>query len=199
MRLRTRPPRPGVAAIELAFVTMLFMVPLMLAIWETGRLIHVQQVVANAAREGARLAGQGFTIRTDGTQLQIKKDTGSPSVKEAVVNYLRAAGLTTLTDADVTVEFQFAPAPNTAGARTTAYVPIPGVDPAGTSWPAGSRPTEPCWGEKGQEFQVRVSVPWEKVRWTSLGLLRPANVEFTATWRILTDDAFVVNTALPRW
>ncbi|MBA4067031.1 MAG: hypothetical protein C0501_25635 [Isosphaera sp.] len=194
MRLRTRPaPRPGVAAVELAFVTLLFMVPLIIAIWEVGRLIHVQQVVANSAREGARLAGQGFTIRSDGTQIQIKTATGTPSVREAVLNYLRAAGLTTLADADVTVEFAF------QTGRATAYVPIPGVDPMGTAWPVGSMPTEPCWGEKGQVFTVRVSVPWERVRWTSLGLLRPANVEFTATWRILTDESFVVNTALPTW
>src|SRR5262249_29828836 len=56
MRLRTGPPRRGVAAIEMGFVTMLFVIPLIIGIWEVGRMIHVQQVVANAAREGARLA-----------------------------------------------------------------------------------------------------------------------------------------------
>ena len=40
---------------ELALVTMLFVVPLIFGIWEVGRLIHVQQVVSNSAREGARL------------------------------------------------------------------------------------------------------------------------------------------------
>src|SRR4051812_10693637 len=87
MRLRSHPARRrGVAAIELGFVTMLFVVPLIIGIWETGRLIYIQQVVANAAREGARLAAQGFTIKADGTIVQIHTTTGNPNVKDAVVD-----------------------------------------------------------------------------------------------------------------
>lgn len=193
MRLRSRPARRGVAAVELGFVTLLFVVPLILGIWEVGRLIHVQQVVANAAREGARLAGQGTTLKADGTQVQIKSATGSPNVKDTIVDYLRACGLTHLSASDVTVTFAF------TTPRTTAYVPLVGVDPVGTSYPVGSYPPEPCYGEKGQVFTVSVSVPWDKVRWINLGILRPANVHFTATWRMLVDDQFSVNTTLPTW
>ncbi len=193
MRLRSRPARRrGVAAIELGFVTMLFVVPLIFGIWETGRLIHVQQVVANAAREGARLAGQGFTIRSDGTQVQIKKDTGNPNVKDVVVDYLRNSGLN-VTAADVTVTFQF------TTPRTTAYIPLTGVDPPGTNYGAGSTPPEPCYGEKGEMFTVYVSVPWDKVRWINMGILRPNKVEFKVTWQMLIDESFTVNTTLPTW
>ncbi len=194
MRLRTtRPIRRGVAAVEFGFVTMLFVVPLIIGIWETGRLIQVQQIVANSAREGARLAAQGFTIKTDGTLLQIKSATGVPNVTEAVCDYLRAAGLTNLSNSDVTVTFQF------TTARTTDYSPISGVDPTGTSYPAGSIPPEPCYGEKGEIFTVFVSVPWNKVRWINMGILQPNNVQFTVTWRMLIDDAFTVNTSIPTW
>lgn len=180
MRRRAHPARRGVAAIELGFVTMLFVVPMIIGIWEVGRLIHIQQVVANSAREGARLAAQGFTIRSDGTQVQIHKDSGSPNVKDVVVDYLRASGLTNLTASDVTVTFTF------TAPKTTA----PDI---------GTIPTEPYLGEKGQPFTVFVSVPWQKVRWINLGVLSPTDVQFTVTWRMMIDEAFTVNTTLPTW
>lgn len=193
MRLRRFSPRRGVAAVEFGFVTLLFVVPMMLGIWEVGRLIHIKQVVANSAREGARLAAQGIILKSDGSVIQIRKATGNPNVKDTVVDYLRAAGLTNLTMSDVTVTFQF-----TTG-RVTNYNPIVGVDPVGTSYPAGSLPPDPCYGEKGEAFTVTVSVPWDKVRWINLGLLHPTTVDFTVTWRMLADDAFTVNTTLPTW
>lgn len=189
---RRLPRRRGVAAIEFAFVTALFMVPLILGIWEVGRMIHVQQLVSNAAREGARLAGQGYTIRADGTQIQVRTNTGNPSVRDVVVGYLRAAGLNVTRD-DVTVTFQF------TTPRITPYSPVPGVDPPGLSYGVGSFPPEPCFGEKGMHFTVTVSVPWERVRWVNLGLLQPQTIEFTAHWQMLTDEAFAVNTSLPSW
>ncbi len=180
MRRRNHPARHGVAAIELGFVTMVFVVPMIIGIWEVGRLIHVQQVVANSAREGARLAAQGFTIKADGTAVQIHKTTGSPNVKDVVCDYLKAAGLTTLQPSDVTVTFQF----------TAPRVTNPG---------AGTTPTEPYLGEKGQPFTVTVSIPWNKVRWINLGLLQPTEVKFTVTWRMMIDDVFTINETLPPW
>jgi hypothetical protein len=194
MRLPTRPTRRrGVAAIELGFVTMLFVVPLIIGIWETGRLIHVQQVVANAAREGARLAGQGIVIKADGAVTQIKSTTGNPNVKDAVVDYLRAAGLHQITASDVTMTFTF------ITPRTTPYTPIAGLEPLSVVFPPGSIPTEPCHGEKGQVFTVYVSIPWNKVRWINMGILQPDKVEFKVTWRMLVDDVFTVNETLPTW
>lgn len=188
MRRSTRPARRGVAAIELAFVFMLFVIPLMIGIWEVGRLVQVQQVVSNATREGARLSAQAYTINSASTPTQIRV----ANVKEAVYEYLYAAGLTNLQRSDVTVTFGF------ATARTTDYVPL-STDPAGTSFPAGSLPTDPCYGEKGMIFTVTVTIPWAKVRWINLGIINPTTVTFTVTWQMLTDDRFQVNTALPTW
>lgn len=185
--------RRGVASIELAFVFMFFMIPLMIGIWEVGRMVHVQQIVSNAAREGARLSAQGYTINGSGTPTQIKVNGGSNNVKQAVYDYLYSAGLTNLVESDVTVTFGY-----TTG-RGTAYVPVLGVDPVGTNWPAGSKPTDPCYGDKGQVFKVTVTVPWAKVRWINMGLLNPADVTFTCTWQMLTDDRFQVNEQLPTW
>lgn len=191
-RYSRRPARRGVAAIELAFVTMLLVVPLMIGIWEVGRLVQVQQIVSNSAREGARLSAQAFTISSTGAATQIKVTGGAANIRDAVYDYLYAAGLTNLQPSDVTVTFGF------TTPRTTDYVPL-ASDPPGTAWPAGTYPTDPCFGEKGQIFTVTVTIPWDKVRWVNLGLVNPTTVTFTATWQMLTDERFQVNDQLPTW
>lgn len=185
-------PRRGVAAIELAFVTALLVVPLLIGIWEVGRLVQVQQIVSNAAREGARLSAQAFTINTAGVPTQIKVNTGSVNVRHAVYDYLHGAGLTRLELSDIQVDFAF------LTPRTTDYVPI-AIDPPGTNYPAGSLPPEPCYGEKGMIFTVRVTIPWEKVRWVNLGLVNPKYVTFTVTWQMLIDERFNLNDTMPTW
>jgi len=181
MRRRMNPAcRRGVAAIELGFVTMFFVVPLIIAIWEVGRYIHVKQIVANSAREGARLAAQGFTMKPDGTAVQIQRTVGSPNVTDTVYDYLRASGLTNIQPSDVTMTFTF----------TTPRTTDPG---------SGTTPAEPYQGDKGETFTVYVSIPWNKVRWTTLGVLQPTDVHYTVTWRMLIDEAFTVNETLPPW
>ncbi|MCS6866643.1 MAG: pilus assembly protein [Gemmataceae bacterium] len=192
MRPCGTPPRRGVAAIELAFVTTLLVVPLLLGIWEVGRLVQVQQIVSNAAREGARLSAQAFTINTAGVPTQIKVNTGSVNVRHAVYDYLHGAGLTRLELSDIQVDFMF------LTPRTTNYVPI-ATDPPGTNYPAGSLPPEPCYGEKGMIFTVRVTIPWHKVRWINLGLINPTHVTFTVTWQMLIDERFNINDTMPSW
>lgn len=196
MRRSHHPRRRGVAAIELAFVTMLLIIPLLLGIWEVGRLVQVQQIVSNAAREGARLSAQGYTINPDtGTLTQIKIDSGAVPIKAAVYDYLYAAGLKNLQPADVTVTFGYTTA---SPGRTTNYVPI-AADPPGTNYPIGSKPPEPCYGEKGMIFTVTVTVPWDRVRWINMGIVNPTTVTFTATWQMLMDERFTVNETLPTW
>ncbi len=184
--------RRGVAAVELGLVFMFFVIPLMIGIWEVGRLVQVQQIVSNATREGARLSAQAYTINSSGTPTQIKVTVGSVNVKDAVYAYLYAAGLTNLQSSDVTVTFAF------TSVRTTDYVPT-STDPVGTSYPAGTSPPDPCFGEKGMTFTVTVSIPWDKVRWVNLGLINPTTVTFTVSWQMLTDERFQVNTMLPTW
>jgi Flp pilus assembly protein TadG len=75
--------RRGVAAVEAA-VTLPLLLTLMLGVWEVGRLIQVNQIVVNAAREGARLAGGGYVNGTPVTTLM---------VQQAVRDYMTASGL----------------------------------------------------------------------------------------------------------
>ena len=191
MILRRPPVRRGVAAIEMGAVTMFFVVPLIIGVWEVGRLIQVQQIVSSSAREGARLASQAFTFQ-NGVPTQVKTSTGSVNVHAAVYQSLYAAGLTNLRPSDVTVTFTF------RSTRSTDYVPV-STDPPGTSYPDGSSPPDPCYGEKGMTFTVFVSVPWAKVRWIDLGLVRPTTVEFFVTSQLLIDERFTLNDTLPSW
>lgn len=191
MTRRQVSPRTGVAAVEFLLVFTAFVFPVTIGLLEVGRLVQVQQIVSNGAREGARMAAQGFTVNSQGDPTQIKVSTGTPNVRDVVFQYLRASGLTNLELADIEVAFAF------TTARTTDYVPA-ASDPGGTSYPAGSFPPDPCFGEKNQLFTVTVKIKnWSKVRWTSLGVINPSEVKFTVTWRMLIDDPFTVNETLP--
>jgi len=174
--LRREEKRRGVAAVELAVVCLFFVFPVLFGILEVGRLVQVQQIVSNSARDGARLAAQGYTINLTGSPTQITATTGPINVKAAVRQYLHGAGLTNLSESDVDVAFTF-------------------VSPSS----AGAYPTEPYLGEKGQRFTVKVTVPWEKTRWVSMGILKPASVTFTVTWQMMVDDKFTVNEVMPIW
>jgi Flp pilus assembly protein TadG len=165
-----------VASLEVAVVTAFLLVPLLIGVWEVGRLVQVKQVVSNSAREGARRAAQGYTVNSSGSPTQVMVSSGSASVTDLVYEYLLAAGFTNLQKTDVTVTFQFL-APRTDGAPAT----------------------EPYQGEKNQPFSVTVTIPWGRVRWVNLGVLNPTQVSFTVTWRMLNDDKFTVDPTLPSW
>ncbi len=70
--------RPGTASVELAAVLPV-LVGLMLGIWEVGRLIEVQQIMTNAAREGVRQASTG--------------NYTAAQITTIVNNYLTCAGI----------------------------------------------------------------------------------------------------------
>ena len=81
-RTRSARGQRGVVTIEAAFALTL-LVPLMLGVWEVGRLVEVARILQDAANQGARIAAGG-------------NYNGSPAtvavVQAAVQNYLTAAG-----------------------------------------------------------------------------------------------------------
>ena len=185
MRRRSPPPsrrRPGTAAVEFAAVLTFVLVPMMIGLWEMGRVVQVQQIVAGSAREGARLAAQANTINSSGNSTQIMASVGPlntaqiPNVKAAVMQYLSGCGLSQLVWANVDVAFTF-----TSG--NTAL-------------------TDPYQGVKGQKFNVTVTLnqtALDKCLWTALGLVKPSSVAYTASWQIMVDDPFLINSNLPTW
>jgi Flp pilus assembly protein TadG len=179
MRVACRTPvRRAVAAVEFAVILPLLLM-LLIGIWELGRIIHVQQTVNNAARDGARLGAQANVVSTSGAYTQIKYDTGTPNVVDAVKAYLTASGITNHTG--LVVQFQF-------------VEPARPGDPVPTATNA-----DPYTGVKNQRFRVRVSLPYANVRWTTLSIVNVQTLTAEAYWQCLVDDPFTVDTSLPGW
>lgn len=93
--------RWGTAAVEFALL-LPFILILLLGLWEVGRLIEVNQLLYNAAREGCRQASTGLI--------------NNAAVQQVVVNYLKNAGLPTL---NVVVDVQDATKPGTDVSNAT--------------------------------------------------------------------------------
>jgi len=191
--------RSGAAAVE-SCVIMLFIAPVMIGLWEMGRVVQVEQIISNAAREGARMAAQGNTINSSGDPTQINATVAppniaqTPNVKAAVMQYLSGAGLSQLTWSDVDVSFTFLDSPTGAIAGAT----------------------QPFQGIKGQRFSVTVTISdtvgangtgadkaspplKNKVLWSNLGLIKPKFASYTCEWQMLVDDTFSINATLPNW
>jgi Flp pilus assembly protein TadG len=73
-----RSERKATASVELA-ILLPFLVPLLLGIWEVGRLIEVDQIMENAVREGGRQISTG--------------NKTSAEIKTVVINYLKHNGI----------------------------------------------------------------------------------------------------------
>jgi Flp pilus assembly protein TadG len=78
--------RRAAAAVELAVLLPTVLVPLMLGIWELGRIVQVQQVLENAVREGARQASTGAKTNSQVSQvvLQYVSDAGLSNANAVV-------------------------------------------------------------------------------------------------------------------
>ena len=88
MNLRKSNKRSGTAAVELA-VCLPFMLILISGIWEVGRMVSAEQVIANAAREGGREIAAG--------------QTSLATCQQYVVNYMTMNGLTGVDTTMVTI------------------------------------------------------------------------------------------------
>lgn len=164
--------RRGVAVVELAVVLPLLLLVL-IGIWELGRIINVQITLNDAAREAARLGAQANMVNTFGNYTQVRFGTGAPDIDGTVRAYLRAAGITNQTG--LVIEFQF-------------------VEPA-----VSAPDADPYTGVKNQRFRVRIQLPYDNVRWTTLSLINPTTLTAETYWQCLVDDPFTVNTTLPGW
>jgi TadE-like protein len=170
MQAGRTPRRNGSAAVEFAVILPL-LITLLVGVWEIGRFIQLQQIMSNAARDGARLASQGVIMNTDGSITNIGASSGSPNVTTAVSDYLVGAGITNQTG--LQVNFQF-------------------ID-------GDTSLTDPYEGAKNQHFIVNVTMPYANLRWTNLNLINPALIGGQCTWQMLVDSPFTVNPNLPGW
>jgi Flp pilus assembly protein TadG len=93
--------RRGAVAVEAAVVLPILLI-MMLGIWEVGRIIQVQQILVNSAREGARIAAGGYVQGAPVTEAM---------VEQAARDYLQSAGLpnAAVTGADVALTCMVSP------------------------------------------------------------------------------------------
>jgi Flp pilus assembly protein TadG len=77
--------RRGAAVVEFALLLPVLMT-LLVGAWEGGRLIEINQILSNAAREGARQAasGQANSTQVQQTVLQYLQDAGLPATNAVV-------------------------------------------------------------------------------------------------------------------
>jgi Flp pilus assembly protein TadG len=160
--------RRAVATVELALL-LPFLLVVLLGLWEVGRLIQVQQTLNNAAREGARVAAQGLTIKDSSTEL-VGATTGNVNVQDTIKNYLREAGI------------------DTTGIQVTF-----------TYLSGDTSLTQPYQAVKGQRFRVAVTLPFNNVRWTLLSLTNTSQMNASVEWRSVVDDPFNLDTNIPSW
>jgi len=161
-----------VAAVEMAFLMPLLLL-LLVGVWEVGRIIHVQTLMSNAARDGARVAAQARTVNTVGsyTEIRFASGTSTPNIEDTVKAFLAGSGITDLTG--VTVSFQF-------------------ID-------GDTSMTDPYQGVKNQQFRIVVTVPYANIRWTTLSIINPSTLTAEVRWSCLVDEPFTMNTTMPGW
>jgi Flp pilus assembly protein TadG len=88
LRYKTKGQRHGTAAVELAVCAPLLLV-LLTGVWEVGRMVTAQQIIANAAREGGREVAAG--------------QQSAATIQQYVVNYCNINGLNNVTTSMVTI------------------------------------------------------------------------------------------------
>ena len=160
--------RRGTVAVEAAFCLSVLIV-LMLGMWEVGRMVQVLQIVANAAREGARYAALG-NLNINGVNTPITV----AMVQQTVTNYLTGAGL---------------PTAAANGAQTTL------TNLSNNTWtdPSAAQPLD----EFQVTVTIPSGTAFNSLQWAALNITGNHQVSASATWFSLVDSQVTVSTQLP--
>jgi Flp pilus assembly protein TadG len=181
MRGPSRPRAPqtrrGAVAVESAVIISLILVPMMFGIWEVGRMIEVQQLMVNAAREGARVASGG---NVNGTSVTVSM------VQDAVRDYL--------TEASKANSGYFNPGGVPAAVVSAAQITL--TNTSGNGW------TDPCDAQPLDTFNVTLTFPegaaFNSMNWQVLKLVTNIkSMSVTVGWRSMKDSLVVVDPQLP--
>jgi Flp pilus assembly protein TadG len=156
--------RRGAAAVELAVVLPLILL-LLTGIWEVGRMVEVQQILSNAAREGARQAATGqFT---------------NAQVEQIVVQYLNVAGIPT-TNVNTTGNTGIQNITGSPQATMVTDLTNPSYDVSNAQYL--------------DQLQVTVQIPFQDVRWSVLSLITSSSTTMNATvkWYTMVDKPYPI-------
>jgi Flp pilus assembly protein TadG len=164
--------RRGVAAVECA-AALIFLIPLLLGVWEVGRLVSVQQLLSNGAREGGRQASTGLKT--------------SAEVRTGVLTYLQNAGLSKLTAVAANADDLAGGGKVLVDVRVydTADNLRSGVDASAAL--------------QNERIEVTVIILYKDVSLSpTAAFLEPdAQVKATVSWRSMKDIPITVNNTIP--
>jgi Flp pilus assembly protein TadG len=160
--------RRATASVELALLAPVLLAALF-GIWEIGRLVQIQQVVDNAAREGARQAARG--------------DLTSAQVQTAVLNYLQDAGVST-----TGVTFTYMDNTSPPGVLRTA--PIDENNPALDV--SAASPSDQLHMAVNVPYK---NVRWLAI---NLFLTDTTMMTATADWYCMKNQPLIMNTVIPQ-
>jgi Flp pilus assembly protein TadG len=203
--------RHGAAAVELAILLPTVLVPLLFGIWEVGRLVQIQQIVANAAREGGRQASTGkyteFDIRDDikdyltnagldTTNVQI-----TVTVTDVQTTLSPPASPTTSTTTTTVTQTNTTAATPTTTATTTTVVTTLATNSSTTSTSTNTN-ASPVLSSANQfdDIQVDVAFPYSNIQYlaTTFFVSSGATLNATVHWQCLKDKPVVVTSSIPQ-
>jgi Flp pilus assembly protein TadG len=188
---QTRPARPGIAATEMVIIAPMLLL-LLGGLWEIGRIIQIRNVLDEAAREGARVAGAGSYFASNnhidpatGSTMSLASPSknGDYEVQKVVLTRLQAAGLMT-TGATVTVA-------NTKGGSYT-YTAAGAGSGSGNDPSAAANQLDP--------ITVTITFPYQNVTLSPMSMFLGSSTTLTTTasWASMRDVPLTVSTTIPQ-
>lgn len=180
--------RRATAVVEAVVVIAVFLLPVIFGVWEVGRLLNVQQVISNSARDGARYAATGLASASN-----IHKPEDPPEsledyqVQRAVLYYLANAGLKTDTSLGLWVEV----INENNGERCkfdgkTVLGPSPGKDPCQSA-------------DRLDTLRIVISYPYSATAWSPLSVFVHSSFKMKGEvrWLMLRDDPIQTDPSIP--
>jgi Flp pilus assembly protein TadG len=191
---RSSKKRQATAAVEMA-VVLPFLLLVMFGVWEIGRLVHLTQIVSNAAREGGRLSAAGTlsASTTSGTN-------PTWQIQQAVGNYLQNAGfeipsngvvvtVTNLTKDIISTGTIKVDTNNSTNVIVTLSGTAPTKDPVLSA-------------DQYDTIKVEVSYPFSFARWSPSNLFfymsDSTKVYAEARWPCMRDKPVAIDSSIPQ-
>ncbi len=169
---------------------------LLMGLWEVGRLVMIQNLLDNAAREGGRLAASGgyFASNNHNSPSGGTLTLNSPStnadceVQKRVLTYLQAAGIST-TGATVKV----ANNGSSSKSKSWNYTYTQGGAISGSGYdPAAA-------ADQLDNLTITVTLPYSNVAWSPVSWFVDQGTTLSATsnWSSMNDLPLTVSTTIP--
>jgi Flp pilus assembly protein TadG len=189
--------RRAIAAVELALLAPVLFT-LLVGLWEVGRVIMIQNLLSNAARDGARLAASGAYFSSDNhisptppnptvTLLAPSKNIDYELQKKVLLN-LQLAGVNT-TGTSVTV--------TNTGSSASPKTWSSTYSQGGTGSGSGYDPT--AVADQLDALSITVNLPYQNVGWSPLGWFFSSGTMLSgsANWSSIRDIPLSISTIIP--